>query len=93
MASNRKLFRLLMLHGYRQNETYIYEKTGSIFDNNYISCFLKFVFAIICYYKGLRKALKNYAELTYCQAPHNIPSLDDSTEITQDYGWWLKSKV
>jgi hypothetical protein len=36
MASNRKLFRLLMLHGYRQNETYIYEKTGSIFDNNYI---------------------------------------------------------
>lgn len=36
MASNKKLFRLLMLHGYRQNETYIYEKTGSIFDNYFL---------------------------------------------------------
>ncbi len=71
-SANKKLFRILMLHGYRQNEKYFYDKTGSV-----------------------RKMLKKYAELVYCQAPHYIPPLDEgnTTENNQDYGWWLKSKV
>lgn len=72
MASSNKLFRILMLHGYRQNEAYFHDKTGS-----------------------LRKALKKYAELIYCQAPLNIPELEASQteDKTEDFGWWLKSKV
>lgn len=45
-----KSLRILMIHGYRQNEFVFRDKTG-----------------------GLRKNLKNLAELVYCEAFHDIP--------------------
>ena len=76
MATEKNLFGILMLHGYRQNEKYFYDKTGS-----------------------LRKALKEHAQLIYCQAPHKIGQItNDVSEISEErideeFGWWLKSNV
>ncbi|RNA06299.1 ovarian cancer-associated protein 2 -like [Brachionus plicatilis] len=66
-----KPLRILMIHGYRQNEYIFRDKTG-----------------------GLRKNLKNLAELVYCEAFHDIPkeyrlNQNEEQEIKEKC-WYLK---
>ncbi|CAF0742990.1 unnamed protein product [Brachionus calyciflorus] len=71
-----KPLRILMIHGYRQNEAVFKDKTG-----------------------GLRKSLKNLAELIYCDAFHEIPKqfrLNQTTDEAKssieiiEKCWYLK---
>ena len=64
-----QLLKILMLHGYRQNELAFRERSG-----------------------GLRKALKNYAEFIFCEAPHVIEDKLDEEGSPVVKGWWFSKE-